>query len=145
LDLLQFEDTFKIGSYVPRDIPAVYDNAVAMRDVSQWLKNESERILFVYGEFDPWTAGAYEDVRIEGDNHRLDVARMNHGAQFIDLKGEARTLAYQKLRSWLELPAVDEMVEGTDQLSERTRLLKRAKTLETKEFEAQKKSGRVRL
>ncbi len=105
LELLSFEDTFNINSYVPREIPAVYDNAVAMREVSDWLKNESQTILFVYGEYDPWTAGAYEDVRVEGDNHRLDVAKKNHGAQFIDLKGEAQALAYQKLRSWLNIEA----------------------------------------
>ncbi|MEZ4814049.1 MAG: S28 family serine protease [Bdellovibrionota bacterium] len=145
LDLLDFEETFKIGSYVPKDIPAVYDDALAMRDVSQWLKTESERILFVYGEFDPWTGGAYEDVRAEGDNLRLDVAGKNHGAQFIDLKGEAHALAYQKLRTWLNLP-VDEDIMARD----RQRAIdgkvpeRRLQTLENKEFEFQK-SHRMKL
>lgn len=139
LDLLQFKDTFKITSYIPRDIPAVYDDAVAMRDVSDWLKSDSERILFVYGEYDPWTAGAYEDVRAEGDNYRLDVARMNHGAQFIDLKGEAHALAYLKLRNWLNLSDQEEALDRFRQRAlDKDPAVRRAKTLEAKEFELQK-------
>lgn len=142
LDLLKFEETFKIGSYVPKDIPAVYDDAVAMRDVSHWLKTESERILFVYGEYDPWTAGAYEDVRAEGDNYRLDVARMNHGAQIIDLKGEAHALAYQKLRSWLNLSDQVDEVQGLEgQARDKAIATRRLKTLETKEFQELKARG----
>ena len=38
---------------------AVYDPAV-MPDVAGWVASQGLRLLFVYGEYDPWTAGAFE-------------------------------------------------------------------------------------
>lgn len=32
----------------------------AMPDIAQWVATEGERLMFIYGEYDPWTGGAYE-------------------------------------------------------------------------------------
>ncbi len=129
-DLLKFADTFNIFTYIPKDIPATYDNAKAMHQVSDWIKHSSEKILYVYGDWDPWSGGAYEP-RIDGDSYRFYVPKTNHSAQFINLSGEARDLAYMKLSRWLN---VDRPVETQSPPNAR-----KAKTLEDIEFEALRK------
>ncbi|MGC4067283.1 MAG: hypothetical protein QM784_22100 [Polyangiaceae bacterium] len=31
-----------------------------MQDIASWVKTAGSRLMFVYGEYDPWTAGAFE-------------------------------------------------------------------------------------
>lgn len=128
-DLLLYAPTFNINSYVPQDIRAPYDHARAMTKVSEWIKSSSERILYVYGEWDPWSGGPFEP-RADGDSFRFFVPKTNHSAQFINLKGEARDLAYMKLRRWLNLE---------DRTPPPSSLGPRAPTLEELEFNALKK------
>ncbi|MCD4731220.1 MAG: hypothetical protein K8R74_11495, partial [Bacteroidales bacterium] len=35
-------------------------NPSTMQDVNTWLQNEGNNIIYIYGEIDPWTAGAVE-------------------------------------------------------------------------------------
>ncbi|MBN1772885.1 MAG: hypothetical protein JXB32_16560, partial [Deltaproteobacteria bacterium] len=58
-DLLLTDFTDLESGILPAGVgPVTYDPAV-MRDVAGWVAGEGERLLFVYGEFDPWTAGAF--------------------------------------------------------------------------------------
>ena len=31
-----------------------------MADIATWVATEGERLLFIYGEYDPWTGGAFD-------------------------------------------------------------------------------------
>jgi hypothetical protein len=130
---LSFPETFNIFTYVPKDIPVTYDNAEAMKDVSAWLKSDSERMIFVYGEWDPWSGGPFEP-RAEGDSYRFYVPKTNHSSQVTDLKGEDHDLAYKKLRTWLNIQS-----EASDPSMSDKEI--KSKSLEQMEFE----SVRVKL
>ena len=125
ISLLDFANTYNIHTYVDPKVLAEYDQGKAMNDVKTWVDNESERIIFVYGEFDPWSAGAYTP-RTAGDSYSFTVAGANHGAQITNLQGEAQDLAYKKVRSWMHISAARQTPKS----------LPLQKSLEQMEFEA---------
>lgn len=98
--LLRYPGTDIAETYVPRVAPFTWD-AEAMPDIANWVAREGERLLFIYGEFDPWTAGAYElgDAR---DSYRFTVPGGNHGARIEQLPEPARSQAIQLLRGWAQ-------------------------------------------
>lgn len=85
-----------------------YDPAV-MLDMKAWMASEAEAMLLVYGERDPWTAGAYE-VDEANDVYRLVAPGANHGANIAGLAAEDRALAYARLEAWTGVkPAAREL------------------------------------
>jgi len=108
LELLKFPYT--IEQYLPKDQNVSYREA-AMQDIKSWVADKAEGIMFVYGEFDPWTAGAFRDIR-SGDNHFFLVEGGNHGVSFNSLKGAERDRAMSVLSRWFNksevpLPSFD--------------------------------------
>ena len=43
----------------PAGVSLVF-NSMTMQDVNTWLQTEGNNIIYIYGEIDPWTAGAVE-------------------------------------------------------------------------------------
>ncbi len=62
-------------------------NPETMRDVRQWVSQTREPLVFIYGEFDPWTAGAFE---VSDGTPLVIVPRANHSAMIYDLDESAR-------------------------------------------------------
>ncbi|MDI1448260.1 S28 family serine protease [Polyangium sp. 6x1] len=97
-DLLQFPgievpETFLVPGKTP-----VFD-ASAMQDISTWISAEGERLLFVYGETDPYTAAAYE-VGNAKDSYLFLAPGMNHSASIVDLTEPDRAKALDALEAW---------------------------------------------
>jgi hypothetical protein len=64
----------------------------AMLDVSEWMATEGEHLLFVYGERDPWTAGAF-DPSGATDAHLFVEPMGNHAASIAGLAEADREAA----------------------------------------------------
>lgn len=101
-DLMDHKDTYHLGTYLPKDAPNSYDPQ-PMRDVQDWIANSSDGIMMIYGEYDPWTAGAYAPRRDGGDNVYYTVKAGNHGANHTLLSAADRKQAFEKLGSWLNI------------------------------------------
>lgn len=67
-------------------------------DVLQWLQNEGDRILYIYGEVDPWTAGAVE-ITGTAEALRIIQAGGDHGVRIENL--DLRALVLETLGEWL--------------------------------------------
>lgn len=91
---------FNIDQYTPRGARYTYSNA-AMRAVEEWVRNDAQSIMFVYGELDPWTAGAFPAARADRDNHSFMVPGGNHGSKFTLLPEQAKKRATEVLARWL--------------------------------------------
>jgi len=103
-DLLAHAATYNIFTYAPKGVTATYDKAAAMKDVSQWIAESSERMLYVYGGFDAWSGGPFVPrPNPDGDSYIYFAPGLNHETQFIDLKGADHDFVYQKIRSWLDI------------------------------------------
>jgi len=91
-------DWSQLDLYPSVDMNPNYDPAV-MQDIHTWVTTEAERILFIYGENDPFSAAAFELGNAQ-DSHRLYVPGGNHGAVIASLTPADRQIALDALAAW---------------------------------------------
>ena len=113
-------------SYIPPSIPTPpSDDGVAMEDVQSWIASSGARLLLIYGQNDPWTAGAVS-LGDATDSFKLVVPNGNHGASIVGLTEPDRTTALEAVRRWAGLPAASATLRSK---------LSTERTLEQDEFE----------
>jgi hypothetical protein len=120
LDRLKHADTYKIQSYLP-GIDVSLDPE-AMPDVQEWVSKHGERLMFIYGSYDPWTAAAYElgDAK---DSFLYTVEGGNHGSTINALSSSDRSEAIANLERWLGVRANREAkFEAAEIMVDRPRL-----------------------
>ncbi|HEY1097926.1 MAG TPA: hypothetical protein VGF99_03320, partial [Myxococcota bacterium] len=102
-------DVFDLYGDLPFTVPA-YDDGALMRRIQQDVV-DSDRFLFVYGGFDPWTTSAFQigsDVGVDNDSLRFVAPGLNHGALLIDLADADKAAAFAALGRWLDVSVVDQ-------------------------------------
>ncbi|MEZ4453983.1 MAG: S28 family serine protease [Nannocystaceae bacterium] len=97
LRLFPGEDTAALFS--PPGLKVRYDPS-AMQGVAAWIDAEGERLLFLYGGRDPWTAGAFP-LGGAADSRVYVVADGNHGTKLASLDDAEYDEALQILFAWL--------------------------------------------
>jgi hypothetical protein len=70
-----------------------------MKDVSNWVGTQGERLLFVYGENDPYSAAAF-DIGSAIDSFKFFAPGKNHSAGILTLGAAERTVAFEALERW---------------------------------------------
>jgi len=99
-DLLVEEGVDVRVSYeFPSDLEFVY-RWESMPDILQWAANDGDEIIYIYGEIDPWTAGAVE-LTGAADALKVIQAGQDHGVRILEL--DARDLVLRTLGEWLGL------------------------------------------
>ena len=98
---LQYKDSDYDGA-LPTALPT-YDGGAAMADIDQYVREHGDRLLFVYGQWDPWTGGEY-DLGGARDSLRLIQAEGTHGSHITSLGQPDRSAAYGKLEAWTGVP-----------------------------------------
>lgn len=91
---------YSVLQYTPPGVNCPYTKA-AMLDVENWVRTEADQILFVYGEFDPWSAAAYPTNGRAKDFQRLFVPGGNHGSNLFALDPADKEKALTSVRRWL--------------------------------------------
>jgi hypothetical protein len=94
---LTFGDPDYYGA-LPTALPA-YDGGAAMRDIEAFVTERGNRLLFVYGEWDPWTGGAFE-LGAATDSLLLVQPLATHGARLSRLDVADRDKAFAKIEAW---------------------------------------------
>lgn len=99
-DLIKHPGTYTMEKYAPQ-VPSLKFVPETMIEIGNWVKNEAEHMMFVYGENDPWTSGAVE-IDPTRDLHAFLVPGANHGASLNGrtLPAESRALALEVLERW---------------------------------------------
>ncbi len=96
-DLLEHATDPGAEFFVFADVSTTYDPSV-IQDIDQWLKTEGDNIIYIYGEYDPWSAAMFEPG--EGTNaFRIIQPEEDHGVRIGDLDEQARVL--DSLEAWL--------------------------------------------
>jgi len=99
-------------SYPGQDVPAIYppagasktyDGGVSMQDIQTWMDTSAERVILVYGENDPWSAGALAvSAAAQSRNNRKYIAPSgNHGSKLSTLTASDSAAAYALLAQWM--------------------------------------------
>jgi hypothetical protein len=96
-DLLEF-DPNDLTPFLPDvELPAFDD--VAMEDLSGWLDGSAERVMLIYGEWDPWTGGAM-DPGASPESYVFVEPHGSHRASIGGLAVADRTAALAALADW---------------------------------------------
>ncbi|WP_030542390.1 S28 family serine protease [Streptomyces albus] len=97
--LLRHPGIYQPRSYVPRDIPMRWRGRV-MDDIDRWVRHRGERMLFVYGENDPWGAERFRPGKGSRDAYVFTAPGANHGANIAGLTPEERDKATAEVLEW---------------------------------------------
>ncbi|WP_335936703.1 S28 family serine protease [Streptomyces sp. PTD5-9] len=86
-------------NFVPRSIPMKFQPWV-MRDVDTWVKHRGDRMLYVYGQNDPWGSERFRPNTGRRDNYVMTVPGGNHGSNVAQLAENDRTEATAAILRW---------------------------------------------
>lgn len=100
-DLLRFPGADVPATYLPAGEVTMFDPA-AMADVADWVTNQGEQMMFIYGALDPWSARPF--TASSKDSHTFVVAGGNHGSNLGQLSAADRSTALGLLARWLDAP-----------------------------------------
>ncbi|MFJ7197510.1 MULTISPECIES: S28 family serine protease [unclassified Streptomyces] len=86
-------------TFVPRSIPMKFQPSV-MRDVDTWVRRHADRMLYVYGQNDPWGAERFRPGAGSRDSYVMTVPGGNHGASVAGLAEENKAKATAAILRW---------------------------------------------
>ncbi|HUJ57726.1 MAG TPA: S28 family serine protease [Kofleriaceae bacterium] len=84
---------------LPTPTAPAYDNGAAMHDVDGFVEQQGSRLLFVYGQWDPWSGGAYVLGGAQ-DSLLLTEAQGTHDSHLTELATADEQAAFAKLAAW---------------------------------------------
>ncbi len=127
-ELMKFP--YVIDPLLPKGVEAKYSD-LTVRSVRAWAANQAKKVIFVYGEYDPWTAGAFPLLKGNADNHQFIVSGANHLATIFMLQEREQKEAIAILERWFGKAASSRALDA---------LATGEPLLEELEFEALKKA-----
>ncbi len=89
-------------NFVPRDIPMRFQ-PWAMADVDGWVKHHADRMLYVYGQNDPWGAERFSLGAGARDSYVYTVPGGNHGSKVGALPAAQKSAATSAILRWAGL------------------------------------------
>jgi PS-10 peptidase S37 len=101
-DLIHFPDTDIAPVYSPPGPPLVFRES-SMQDIQDWVSTQGERLMFIYGELDPWSAAACS-LGGARDSYLYEVPGGNHGSNISRLPGIQFSEAIGTVRRWAGVP-----------------------------------------
>ena len=81
-----------------------YDDGAAMQDIASFVATNGNRFVFVYGQWDPWTGGAF-DLGGATDSAELIQAQGTHNSRIGGLAAADQQTALGKLAAWTGVAA----------------------------------------
>lgn len=77
-------------------------NPQIMKKVNKWLQKRGDNFIYIYGEFDPWSATA---VDFKGKTNSLKIVKEGgcHRTRINNLPEEQRKIIFSTLNEWLDL------------------------------------------
>ena len=91
-------------SFVPSAIPLTFDPA-AMADIDTWVRQAGSRLLFVYGERDPWSAEPFRLGAGSRDSYSFTAPQANHLLTFDQLGPADQQSAVATIQRWAGVSA----------------------------------------
>ncbi|WP_329113052.1 S28 family serine protease [Streptomyces sp. NBC_01353] len=96
-DVRRYPGLYQPNSLLPAELRGAYDNG-ATRDVDHWVRTRGERMMFVYGQNDPWSAEKFKPSK--HDSQLYVAPNTNHSALVSKLTPGDRAAAEATIRRW---------------------------------------------
>jgi len=103
-DLLEYVDTDWASNrpFLVKEDWDISFNPEVMNNVHDFLMSEGNNIIYIYGEYDPWTStGVWPNP--ETNAIRMTMPAGNHGTNILAFEGEEREKLISALEEWLDL------------------------------------------
>jgi len=101
-DLIQVVKHPNFNFTLPEGADSSY-NYESMRKVNEFLQTSGNNILYIYGEYDPWSASAVQLISGKTNALKMVKASGNHKTRIKSFGETEKKLIYDKLEEWLEL------------------------------------------
>lgn len=90
--------------YLPENIHVSYNKETALR-VKKFIQTTDKEIIFIYGEYDPWTASSFE---VPEKLNFLKIVKPggSHSSRLGNLPDEQKKQVIDKLEKWLDISIV---------------------------------------
>ncbi len=75
-------------------------NKTQMEEINRWLQTDAERMLFIYGALDPWTATAV-DLKQNGKCQKYLQGSAYHNCRIANFEGPSKLGILETLKEWL--------------------------------------------
>jgi hypothetical protein len=98
---------------LPPNIPVRPLSQHLMRAVHQWVRAHGSRMIFLYGQDDPWTAQPFSIGPGTRDSAIFTIRGGNHVSPYTDLPSAQQKAFVEMLRTWAGLPASGSPAETT--------------------------------
>ncbi len=95
-------DGYMYRIFLPGDLQIRYEKKTA-KQVKKFIKKTDAEILFIYGEFDPWSATAFE-VPKKPNFLKIVKPGGSHSTRIKNLPPEQQKQVKEKMESWLGIP-----------------------------------------
>lgn len=96
-DLLEYVPNPSWTTFAPQGIPLNY-NPEVMQDIDNWIQEDGNNMIYIYGGNDPWTSCAV-DIGTNTNALKFTQPGKNHGTRISDLTEKEQV--YQALEEWL--------------------------------------------
>ncbi|WP_369387235.1 S28 family serine protease [Streptomyces sp. CG1] len=78
-DLRRYPDVYRIRNFLPPELRNQPFDRDAMRDVQNWIDRDGKRLMFVYGQEDPWGAERFTVGPCTRDSAEFTAPGATHG------------------------------------------------------------------
>lgn len=87
--------------FAPKGIDLKY-NYDSMQKVYEWVQNEAQNFIFIYGEYDPWNSTS---VKLNGTTNSIKLVKKagSHKTRIRHFNTEDKELIYSTLEKWLDI------------------------------------------
>lgn len=120
-DLLRYPGHDVPATFVPDGLEPLAHDPAAMPDIDEWVRTSASRMLFVYGELDPWSAEPFAcgPGGAARECYQRWVPGGNHFADIRDLPDAARRATVSRIRAWAGVSTSRAAVEAADRRARR--------------------------
>ncbi len=94
----RYTDADYLGA-LPNGAEPPYDGGAAMHDIDNFVQTSGDRLLFVYGQWDPWSGGKFT-LGNATDSLELVQAMGTHGSKITHLAAADEQTAFDELLAW---------------------------------------------
>ncbi|MFD9072124.1 S28 family serine protease [Streptomyces lasiicapitis] len=95
-----YPDIYQPNSVLPPAMRGSYNNST-IADVDRWVKTRGQRMMFIYGENDPWSAERFRPSH--RDSYLYEVPGANHGATIAKLPEPQQSRAIATIKRWADV------------------------------------------
>jgi hypothetical protein len=98
-------DVQPANAALPPELRRPYRGWLAMLDVDNWVRHDASRLLFVYGQNDPWGAEPFRLGSHPHDSYSYTAAGYNHGSDISHLTSAETATATATVLRWAGVAA----------------------------------------